>query len=64
MDGYLSAKEIRELRRDIYIVAQTAYVFNEREKTTVAGFNDFLAKPFNVEQLFAVINRFLERQHQ
>jgi signal transduction histidine kinase/CheY-like chemotaxis protein len=64
MDGYQAAEQIRKIRKDIYIVAQTAYVFNEKEKTMDAGFDDYISKPFTSFQLIESVNRFLERRRR
>jgi len=46
MDGYETAKKIRELREDIIIIAQTAYgLMDEKEKIMDSGFDDYLIKP-------------------
>lgn len=46
MDGYTSAKLIREIRKDAVIIAQTAYGFRgDREKMLNSGFTDYLIKP-------------------
>jgi CheY-like chemotaxis protein len=46
MDGYATAKKIREFREGIIIIAQTAYgLMDEKEKLMKSGFDDFLIKP-------------------
>jgi CheY-like chemotaxis protein len=46
MDGYTSTKKIREFRKDIVIIAQTAYgLLTEKEKIAEAGFDDYIIKP-------------------
>jgi CheY-like chemotaxis protein len=46
MDGYTTAKKIREFREGIIIIAQTAYgLMDEKEKLMKSGFDDFLIKP-------------------
>lgn len=46
MDGYTSAKKIREFRKDIIIIAQTAYgLLGDREKIIESGFDDYIIKP-------------------
>jgi CheY-like chemotaxis protein len=52
MDGYESARIIREFRGDVIIIAQTAYaLLGEREKIIEAGFNDYLIKPIFSQNL-------------
>jgi len=58
MDGYTAAEEIHKLKANAYIVAQTAYTFNEEIKVKAAGFDDYISKPFREEQVIAVLERF------
>jgi CheY-like chemotaxis protein len=46
MDGYTTASKIREFRKEIIIIAQTAYgLMDEKEKIMDSGFDDYLIKP-------------------
>jgi CheY-like chemotaxis protein len=46
MDGYTTARKIREIRPDVIIIAQTAYgLMDEKEKIMQAGFDDYMIKP-------------------
>jgi hypothetical protein len=61
MDGYLSTIKIREVRKNIIIIAQTAYgLLTEREKIIEAGFDDFIIKPILskdlIEKLISNLN--------
>ena len=52
MDGYTSARKIREFREKIIIIAQTAYgLLDEKDKIIGAGFNDFIIKPIFSQNL-------------
>lgn len=52
IDGYEAAKRIRETRRDITIIAQTAYsLIGDREKIIAAGFDEYIVKPVFPHQL-------------
>lgn len=62
MDGYLAMSKIREIRKDIIIIAQTAYaLLGDKEKILNAGFNDYVIKPILsqnlVDKLIANLNR-------
>ena len=64
MDGYEATKKIRELDNPalagIPIVAMTANAFDEDRKAALeAGMNDHLPKPFLIEDLFAMMRRYL-----
>jgi len=52
MDGYTSAKKIREMGRNIKIVAQTAYgISGDMENMIASGFDDYILKPIYAGQL-------------
>lgn len=60
-DGVDATKEIRSrLVHQPYIIAMTANTFDDdRDKCAEAGMNDFLAKPFEPEQLKSILLRWL-----
>jgi signal transduction histidine kinase/CheY-like chemotaxis protein len=64
MDGLTATKRIRKMPGEsskLPIVALTANAMaGEREKCLAAGMNDFVAKPFEANQLFATIHDCLE----
>ncbi len=52
MDGYTAAKKIREMGRDIKIVAQTAYGMSDDMETIIdSGFDDYILKPIYANDL-------------
>jgi PAS domain S-box-containing protein len=60
MDGYETTRRIRAAGYDGPIVALTAHALsNERERMRKAGFNEFLAKPFEVGELRRILAEFL-----
>lgn len=63
MDGYETTRRLRALPRfaELPIVALTAHTIpGERERCLAAGMNDYLTKPFGLEQLQGVICQALE----
>ncbi len=59
MDGYTSAKKIRELRREVKLIAQTAYSFTgDTDNITESGFDDFLIKPIYSRQLIEKLSSY------
>ena len=66
MDGYTATKKIRmipELKR-LPIIALTAGAFKiHREDALTAGMNDFIAKPFEVEELVECIQRLTHQKN-
>jgi len=60
MDGYEATREIREMDKDVVIIAQTAYASAaDREKVIEAGCNGYILKPIRKEELFEVIDSLL-----
>jgi signal transduction histidine kinase/ActR/RegA family two-component response regulator len=64
IDGLEATQLIRGLHgyHHTPIIAMTANAFNEdKERCAAAGMSDFLGKPFNSEDLFGVLLRWLDR---
>jgi signal transduction histidine kinase/CheY-like chemotaxis protein len=60
MDGFTATQKIRkELQLTLPVIAMTAGVMeSEREQCMQAGMDDFIAKPIDVEQMFATLARY------
>ncbi|MEG4056796.1 MULTISPECIES: PAS domain S-box protein [unclassified Microcoleus] len=66
VDGYTASKYIRERpqSKETVIIALTACIFEEeREKVVMAGFNDFISKPFQQRDIFDKIAKYLPVQY-
>ncbi|MHC1774410.1 MAG: ATP-binding protein [Lentimicrobium sp.] len=60
MDGYTATREIKKIRPDLPVIAQTAFaMMGEREKSLEAGCDDYIAKPIRKEILLEIISRFI-----
>lgn len=62
MDGYETIREIRssEKHAAVPIIAVTANAMNgDKEKCLVAGANEYIAKPIDVDKLLAIIEKWL-----
>ena len=60
ISGYEVSKEIRNIDKDVIIIAQTAYAFSDdREKTIEAGCNDYIAKPYVENEILQILNKYL-----
>lgn len=62
MNGYDATRQIKALRKDIPIIAQTAYALTEdRGKALAAGCDDFIAKPIAKDVLLRKIDHFFKK---
>ena len=62
IDGYGSANKIREFRKNVIIIAQTAYsLLGDREKIIASGFDDYIVKPIFPNQLIEKIVKSLNK---
>ncbi len=63
LDGYGATKLIREINKDIPIIALTANAMKEDiEKTKLAGMNKHLNKPIEVEKLYETLLEFISKK--
>lgn len=63
LDGYSSAKKIREFRKDIIIIAQTAYgLSGDMEDIISSGFDDFIIKPIYSSALLEKLTSLLDKK--
>lgn len=60
MDGYEATKLIKTFCFDLPVIALTAKAMKgEKEKCLLAGCDDYIAKPFNVQQLLSILRVWL-----
>jgi len=64
MDGFEACRHIRELeQRQPAIIAVTANALvGERDKCLGAGMDDYLSKPFQAEQLVAIVKKWVNNR--
>jgi len=61
LDGISTMKEIRKMRKDIPIIAQTAYAMVEdKARMLKAGFDGYLSKPIKPDTLYDALLAFLK----
>jgi two-component system cell cycle response regulator DivK len=61
LDGVSTMKEIKKIRKDIPIIAQTAYAMVEdKSRLLMAGFDGYLSKPVKPDALFDLLLSFLK----
>lgn len=60
MNGIEALKEIRTFDKDIPVIMQSAYAFeNDMEQARQAGCNGFVTKPINIKMLKSTLSSFL-----
>lgn len=60
MNGYDATRAIKEFRRDIPVIVQTAlHVQDENEEALKAGADDFITKPIDLKTFIGKMERFL-----
>jgi signal transduction histidine kinase/CheY-like chemotaxis protein len=63
MTGFEALEQIRPMRPDLHIIAQTAYSSSDDKlKIEEAGFNGYITKPLNRDTLFELINKYLNKE--
>ncbi|MBF0428222.1 MAG: response regulator [Magnetococcales bacterium] len=66
MDGYKATRKLRsmEMFQDLPIIAMTAHALaGDRENCLAAGMNDYLPKPIDINQLFQILVKWINPQH-
>ncbi len=60
MDGYKATEAIKRFNHNIPVIAQTSFAMEgEKEKCLLAGCDDYLAKPLDLNELFGKINKYI-----
>ena len=60
MDGLEATRQIREFKKEMPIIALTAYAMDNNEKTSLeAGCNAYMSKPVRKPDLLSMLNKFL-----
>ncbi len=60
ISGHQATREIKKIRKEITVIAQTAFVFSgERQKSIDAGSDDYIAKPIRANELIYKIRNCL-----
>ncbi len=60
LDGYAATGQIKRIRADLPIIAQTAYAFaSDRDKAIQAGCDDHISKPIDRTQMLTLISKYL-----
>lgn len=61
MNGYEATKEIKRIKPNLPIIAQTAFALEgDKEKAIEAGCDDYISKPINKNKLIEIIESYLK----
>ena len=62
MNGLDATRIIKEVNHDVPVVALSAYAFDENiREAKAAGCDDFMAKPFRVEDLLDMVEKYVNK---
>ena len=62
MDGYEAAPKIKNLKKDIVLIAQTAFgLLDDRDQIFASGFDDYLLKPIFKKNLLIKLSSWFEK---
>ncbi|MCI5132771.1 MAG: response regulator [Candidatus Electrothrix sp. EH2] len=67
MDGYTACREIRNMPglEELPVIALTANVMSDdKEKSKAAGMNEHIGKPFDEQEMFTAISRYIRTEEQ
>ena len=63
MDGVEATKQIKKIRRNLPIIAQTAYSSDkDKQIAKEAGFDGFISKPIDVSDLDSILTKYLSKK--
>jgi CheY-like chemotaxis protein len=63
IDGFAAMKKIREVKKDLIIIAQTAYgLLGDKERIMNSGFTDYIIKPILYQNLIEKLTTNLNRK--
>ena len=61
MDGKKATKEIKKLRPDLPVIAQTAYAMDDERSTILhEGFDAYIAKPIQKNEIISIIEKVMQ----
>jgi len=64
LDGYAATQQLRRLRPQLPVIAQTAYNANEQNKRSRHSFEAYISKPVHRLELYKVINSLLPKEKE
>lgn len=63
MDGLDATREVKKIRSNLPVIAQTAYAFtSDKEKAIEAGCDDYISKPIDRLKLVSLMTKYLSKK--
>jgi len=59
MDGFEASQKIKQQFPNLLIIAQTALIYEDKERALESGCDDFISKPFYKDDLLKIINKLI-----
>jgi two-component system, cell cycle response regulator DivK len=62
LDGIEAMKQIKSLRKNVVVIAQTAYIYSvehDKVKYLKSGFDGFVEKPLNLDIIGEIVNKYM-----
>ncbi|MCF8405172.1 MAG: PAS domain S-box protein [Bacteroidales bacterium] len=61
LNGYDTARKIKDLFPDLMVIAQTAFAMeSEKRKCFEAGCDDYISKPVKIQELLSILTKYLD----
>ncbi len=64
LDGYAAATLIKKDRPNLPIIAQSGYAFDDEKEKYKSVFNEYISKPFDIEDLENLARKYFDQIHQ
>lgn len=64
LDGYAAATLTKKDRPNLPIIAQSGYAFDDEKEKYKSVFNDYISKPFDIEDLENLARKYFDQIHQ
>jgi two-component system, cell cycle response regulator DivK len=62
LSGYEATKQMKKIRPEVPVIAQTAYSLSgEKRKSMEAGCDDYLSKPISPDELVETVAKYLDK---
>jgi CheY-like chemotaxis protein len=65
MDGFEATRNIKKMRPELPVIAQTAYALaGDPDRIIAAGFDAYIPKPIKKDKLLSLLNSYIKFKHK